>query len=100
MLAGRENICVEDIRAYNNDMAVDNISPFIPMRESFFKKQGNIKEENSIMFPGYVFIEASMDSCDFLDYVKKVRRIYGTSMTVLRYGESDEIAVKLEERIH
>jgi len=51
------------------------------------------------MFPGYVFVETSMDTYDFLNYVKNLRRTIVNPIKVLKYGDSNEIALKWEERL-
>lgn len=96
---GKENSCIEDMQTYNVEKSIDNILPFIPLKETFFKKSGNVKKETSIMFPGYIFIETSMNAYDFLDYTKRLLRIYRNFITVLRYGDSDEMTVRWEERL-
>ena len=95
---GRENSLVKGILAYNAEKSINIVMPFIPTKETFFKRAGNIKKETSVMFPGYVFIETSMGAYDFLVYSKKVQRIFRDFITVLRYGDSDETAVRWEER--
>ena len=92
---GRENSRIKEIRAYNEEKAINNILPFVPSKETFFKRE----KEVSVMFPGYVFVETEMDAYDFLDYVKKVRRMYRSFIDILRYGDSDEMAVRWEERL-
>ena len=99
VLTGKENSSVEDIRVYNIEKSIDHILPFVPTRETFFKKNGDIKKETSIMFPGYLFIETSIGTYDFFNYVKDLRRKLHNTMTVLKYGESNEIAIRWEERL-
>jgi len=97
--AGKENALINNIRDYDMKKSVNNVLPFVPTRETFFKRRANIKIETSIMFPGYVFVETSMDAYDFLNYARELRRMFCNSMTVLSYGDSAEIAVKWEERL-
>ena len=101
--SGREKSLVKDIQNYDRNCSmekyIEDSSMFVPTRETFFKRAGNIKKETSIMFPGYVFVETSMEAYDFLEYAKDLRRTFRNSVTVLRYGDSSEIAVRWEERL-
>lgn len=76
----------------------EGIVPFIPMLETLFKRAGKVKKELNIMFPGYVFTESDLESVEFLQrthrFVKASKDIIG----ILRYDNSDEIAVREEER--
>ena len=96
---GKERSVTENIRAYNTEKSINNVSPFVPLKEFFLKRNGNIKKATSIMFPGYVFAESKMDAYEFLNYAKGLRRTLHNSMTVLKYGDSDEIAIRWEERL-
>ena len=42
---GKEHYCVERMRFYNSEKAVNNISAFVPTRETFFKKNGNVNKK-------------------------------------------------------
>ena len=96
---GREDSCVESVKAYNQEKTVDGTSPFVPTRETLFKKGGIVRHEISVMFPGYAFVQTSMDTYDFMDYFNGLRRAFNGFLTVLTYGDSREIALKPEERL-
>jgi len=96
---GKENSVVRDIKAYNAEKGIKNISPFIPMKERFFKKGDCAKKENIMMFPGYVFAETPMGTGEFLSYARGVRWRYENPIEVLSYGDSGEYALRMEERI-
>lgn len=96
---GKKNFLIKNIRTYNMENSINNVSPFVPMRETFFKRSINIKTETSILFPGYLFIETSMNVCDFINYIRNLRRTLNNSMTVLHYGDSGEIAIRQEEQL-
>lgn len=76
----------------------EGIVPFIPMWEALFKRAGKVKKELNIAFPGYVFIESDLEAIEFLhrthDFVRASKDITG----ILRYGNSNEIAVRENER--
>ncbi|NJD03799.1 MAG: antiterminator LoaP [Ruminiclostridium sp.] len=76
----------------------ENIVPFIPMLETLFKRAGKVKKELNIMFPGYVFAESDMESVEFLQRTHRFVRASKDIIGILRYGNSDEIAVREEER--
>ena len=95
VLTGREKQVKKRImdRLYGKD-----IVPFIPLLETLFKRAGKVKKELNIMFPGYVFIESDLDSKEFrrrtLQIIRKSKDIIG----ILNYGNSDDIAVREDER--
>jgi Transcription antiterminator len=75
----------------------EGIVPFIPMLETLFKRDGKVKKELNIMFPGYVFAESDLESVQFLQRTHRFRAAKDIIM-ILRYGNSDEIAVREDER--
>lgn len=71
---------------------------FIPMRELFFKKSGKVHKRQITMFPGYVFIETKLCSKEFLKHLWPVTKTLSNDIIrLLRYGDSDEIAVHEDE---
>ena len=56
------------------------------------------KEERYIVFPGYIFLESSIGTNDVLNYVKKLSRVCRNVINILKYGDTDEIAMRWEER--
>ena len=50
------------------------------------------------MFPGYVFAESDLGSIEFLQRIHHFIRASKDIIRILRYGNSDEIAVREEER--
>ncbi|MCL2311275.1 MAG: antiterminator LoaP [Firmicutes bacterium] len=96
---GKENSVVRDIKAYNAEKGIKNVSPFIPMKERFFKKGDCAEKERKMMFPGYVFAETPMGNGEFWSYARGVRWRYENPIEVLSYGDSGEYALRMEERI-
>lgn len=76
----------------------EDIVPFIPMLETLFKRAGKVKKELNIMFPGYVFVESDLESVEFLQRTHRFVRASKNTIRVLRYGNSDEIAVREDEK--
>jgi Transcription antiterminator len=76
----------------------EGIVPFIPMLETLFKRAGKVKKELNIMFPGYVFAESDLESVQFLQRTHRFVRASKDIIGILRYGNSDEIAVREDER--
>lgn len=76
----------------------EDIEPFIPMLETLFKRAGKVKKELNIMFPGYVFAESDLESVEFLQRTHRFVRSSKDIIGILRYGNSDEIAVREDER--
>ncbi len=78
------------------------LEAFCPETEKYYRKK-ELHEAGRFylkrpLFPGYVFIETDMPSCEFLkvfsDYIYNSQYI----IRVLRYGDSKEIALSREER--
>ncbi len=76
----------------------EDIVPFIPMREVLFKRAGKVKKELNIAFPGYLFIESDLESVEFLQRTHHFVRISKDIIGILKYSNSNEIAVREEER--
>jgi transcription antitermination factor NusG len=96
---GKENSVVRDIRAYNAEKGIGNVSPFIPTKERFFRRGEYAKKERMVMFPGYVFAETPMGSGEFVSYARGVRWRYENPIEVLSYGDSGECALRRDEII-
>lgn len=77
----------------------EDIIPFIPMLETLFRRAGKVKKELGIMFPGYVFIESNMESKEFRERTLQIIRSSKDIIGILGYGNSDEIAVREDERV-
>ena len=100
--AGKENSSVRDIKAYNAEKGINDVSPFVPMKERFFKTAKNKndpKVELYTLFPGYAFAETPMGDSDFLQYIKGVHGRYRYLMKPVQYGDSHDFALRMEERL-
>lgn len=75
----------------------ETLKPFVPMREMFFKSCGKVHKEMKVMFPGYVFIESELCSTDFLQKTNCFIQTSRDIIKILRYGDSDEIAIRVNE---
>ena len=78
------------------------IEAFIPESEYFYRNK-KLREmgkqyHKRPLFPGYVFVETNMQSQDFLE--KYSQFVYDSEdiIKLLRYGDSGEIAIPLDER--
>jgi transcription termination/antitermination protein NusG len=76
----------------------EGIVPFIPMVETLFKRAGKVKKELNIMFPGYVFVESDLESKEFRQRIHQIIRTSKDIIGTLSYSNSDEIAVRDNER--
>ena len=78
------------------------IEAFVPQSEYYYrnKKSREIGRQyrKRPLFPGYVFIETNMESKEFLKFFGQYIHDSADIIKILRYGESDEIAITLEER--
>lgn len=81
-----------------DQLSEEDIIPFIPMSETLFKKAGIVKKELKIMFPGYLFIESNLKSKEFVQRTRQIIRTSKDIIRILKYGNSDEIAVREDER--
>lgn len=79
-----------------------DLEVFCPESEHFYKnKQSRTLGKQYIkrpLFPGYVFVETNMPSKDFQGTFYDVIFNSADIIRLLRYGDSDEIALTLEER--
>lgn len=77
----------------------NNIFPFIPLLEIFHKYACKIvKKETRPIFPGYVFIETELDANGFFELITEFVHNSKTIIRLLNYGNSNEIALRNEER--
>ena len=91
---GQEHKASKEIE---NSWKMKDVLPFIPMKESYFRKAKQLKKETEIMFPSYVFVESEIHEKEFstctLDYIKRSQAI----LKLLRYDGSNEIAIRENE---
>ncbi|HBN83996.1 MAG TPA: antitermination protein NusG [Clostridiales bacterium] len=76
----------------------EHFCPFIPRRVTFFKRSGQVpRKEKLIMFPGYVFIKSELCDINFFQQISPFVRTNKDVIRVLRYGDSNEYAVREDE---
>lgn len=91
---GQEEKAAEEIKAaFNNKVA-----PLQFLVETFFRKQGKVKKETHLAFPGYVFIVTEISNDDFIIRAKECVRNSKGIIRLLCYGDTNEVAMREEER--
>jgi len=78
----------------NQSFDNEALTAFIPMQEVLFRSSGKVYKEMKIMFPSYVFIESELCGAEFLQYTSNLIRTSKDIIKILKYGDSDEIAVR------
>lgn len=95
VITGREHKISNTInKKFNTHIA----NTFIPKREKVCRKVGNIYKKDTIMFPGYVFIESELYNEDFYLQINHFVKCLKDVITILRYGDTNEYAVREDER--
>jgi transcriptional antiterminator NusG len=86
-----ENRVVEQIKkVYSNDL----IQPFLPRIETYHKYANKrFEKELKVMFPGYVFLQSSMDSDELYDKIKPYIGSFDNPLKLLKYGDSGSMAL-------
>lgn len=89
-------------RAYIQKGVAYDLEVFCPESERFYKdkqtKTFGKQFTKRPLFPGYVFVETNMPSKEFRNAFYEVIWNSADIIKLLRYGDSDEIALSLEER--
>lgn len=100
---GAEHRVVNDMRRFFEHAEIPyEIDPFCPESECYYRsKELRMLGKSYVkrpLFPGYVFLETNMPASEFIG--KAGRYIYASSdiIRLLKYGESDEIAMPENER--
>lgn len=101
--ANTEHKVVKDFAEFvkTNSTAYD-FDPFVPESEKYYraKKYRELGKQylKRPLFPGYVFIETNMPAEQFLKFTAAY--IYNSAdvIRLLKYGDSNEIAISLAER--
>lgn len=75
----------------------DTCIPFIPLHEKLFRRSGTVKKEIKPLFPGYVFIESSLSSYEFIRNVSALIYTSQDILCVLRYS-NEELSVRESEK--
>jgi transcriptional antiterminator NusG len=52
----------------------------------------------NFLIPGYLFIESELATLDFWEYYREIKYIFNDVISLLRYGNTHEIAVRENER--
>ena len=66
--------------------------------ETLFRKKGEVKVEIKYAFPGYIFISSKISNDEFMAQSKKFLYKYKAIIKLLCYGNTNEAAMKDEER--
>lgn len=101
--SNKEHRVVENFQqAYEQTGLSYELRAFCPESERFYKtKQSQISQRKYIkrpLFSGYVFVETNMPSKEFRTVFNDLLYNSNDIIRLLRYGNSDEIALKKEER--
>lgn len=101
--ANTEHKVVSSFQKASNQKGIPyDLEVFCPESERYYKnKESRILGRQYIkrpLFPGYVFVETNMPAKEFYGVFFDV--IYNSTdiIRLLRYGDSDEIAIRTEER--
>jgi len=66
--------------------------------ETFFRKQGKVKKETHLAFPGYVFIATDINNNAFIKRFKECFYRTNSILRLLCYGDTSEAAMRTKER--
>lgn len=101
--ANTEKRVVGDISNYVKANKIScEFEAFVPESEHYFRSKKNREMGRQYakrpLFPGYVFIETSLSQDEFIEYCAQY--IYSSQdiIKLLRYGDSDQIALSNDER--
>ena len=72
--------------------------PFIPMRTLAFRRKGIVNKEKRICFPGYVFIQSSCESNEFLRELSLIVEKIKNAYMFLHYSDKSDIAMREDEK--
>ena len=76
----------------------DEVTPLQLTVETFFRKQGKVKKEIHLAFPGYVFVVTEISNDDFIKHGNECVRKSKSIIRLLCYGDNKEAALREEER--
>jgi transcriptional antiterminator NusG len=91
---GYEEKAANDIRA----AFPDEVTPLQLMVETFFRKQGKVKKEIHLAFPGYVFVVTEIDNGDFVQRANECAWKSKSIIRLLSYGNTNEAVLHEDER--
>ena len=66
---------------------IEDIHPFVPMYDAYFKRSGKRILEKRRLFPGYIFIESKIKGTEFYTAIKPFIAQSENTLKLLRYGE-------------
>jgi len=96
VFTGQENKAIKEIKSTFRDNEIVHLQMLV---ETFFRKQGKVKKETKIAFPGYVFILSEISNDEFIIRSRETIRKSNHVLKLLRYGNSCEAALRKEERM-
>lgn len=91
VVAGLQRVFAQKRLAYE-------LNAFCPESERYYKSKSLRQYLKRPLFPGYVFIETNMPATDFRAAFYDVFYNSEDVIRLLRYGTSDDIALRYEER--
>lgn len=92
---GREMSIVHNLK---KKLDSSKFLPFVPTKEKYFKKDGNIIKESEVCFQGYIFIESSLCVDKFIIEIFPIIRMTKEIYRIVNYGNSKDIAMRESER--
>ena len=91
---GQEEKAAGELRVAFDDEA----TPLRLTVETFFRKQGKVKKEIHLAFPGYVFVATKIGNDDFIRRASECVHKSKSIMRLLCYGDTNEASLREEER--
>lgn len=91
---GQENKAINEIKA----VFCYEASPLQLFVETFFRKEGKITKEIRPAFPGYIFVATGISNDEFIVRAKKCVSTSKSIMRLLCYGDTNDAAMRDEER--
>lgn len=91
---GQEEKAAEEIKT----VFWGKVIPLLLTIETFFRKQGKIKKETHIAFPGYVFVSTTIKNDDFIRQANEHIHSSRFIIRLLCYGNSNEAVLNIKER--
>jgi transcriptional antiterminator NusG len=76
----------------------EEVKPFLPYVENLFRKNGTVKTERHLMFPGYLFVETAIPGSEFQELAAEFVRKSKHVMKLLLNRDSEQASVTDRER--
>jgi len=89
------------VQALREKLVANEYLPFVPTKETAYRRKGIVHKERKPLFPGYVFVQTEVEQELIADKLNMTLKNIGIVYSLLYYGNNKkDVAIRETERLY